>query len=189
MGVKEPRSASSRRATQTCLRCRRGIPPASRRVFGAVFTFVLIAVSAGVFITLAVLNATDLATTLWLEGLGIPLLCLAGWPWLRRMDEANGSRLAEIAPRVALLEHAATLIESTRSAVETLARQSTTVDVSAGQEIVRQGDAADALYLIQSGILKVRSHGESNEEVQLALLGTTISARSDSCSVYPGRLA
>src|SRR5262249_5665940 len=52
------------------------------RAFGAVFTFVLIAVSAGVFITPAVLRATGLATTLWLEGLGIPLLCLAGWPWL-----------------------------------------------------------------------------------------------------------
>jgi CRP-like cAMP-binding protein len=129
------------------------------------------AVSAGVFITPAVLNATDLATALWLEGLGIPLLCLAGWPWLRRMDEANASRLAEIAPRVALLQRAAILIESSRSALETLARQSTTVDVSAGQDVVRQGDAADALYLIESGTLKVSSHGEGNEEIVRGSLG------------------
>ncbi len=43
------------------------------RAFGAVFTFVLIAISAGVFATPLVLNATGLATVLWLEGLGIPL--------------------------------------------------------------------------------------------------------------------
>ncbi len=95
------------------------------RAFGAVFTFVLIAISAGVFATPLVLNATGLATVLWLEGLGIPLLCLAGWPWLRRMDEANSALVAEIAPRVALLQRAALLVDSSRSALESLARQST----------------------------------------------------------------
>jgi CRP-like cAMP-binding protein len=45
------------------------------------------------------------------------------------------------------------------------------VDVGAGQDVVRQGDAADALYLIESGSLKVRSHGRNNAAVELAALG------------------
>ncbi len=141
------------------------------RAFGAVFTFVLIAISAGVFVTPVVLNATDLATIVWLEGLAIPLLCLAGWPWLRRMDQVNAAELAEMAPRVDLLQRAAILVESSRWAVENLARQSTVVDVAPGEAVVRQGAPADALFLIESGTLNVKSHDEANHEVELASLG------------------
>jgi predicted MFS family arabinose efflux permease len=141
------------------------------RVFGAFFTFVLIAISAGAMLTPVVLHATGLDTTLWLAGLGIPVLCLAGWPWLRRMDEANAADLAEIAPRVALLQRAAILVESSRSALENLARQSTVVNVAPGEDVVHQGDPADAFYLIESGTLKVTAHDETNEAVELASLG------------------
>jgi Cyclic nucleotide-binding domain len=141
------------------------------RAFGTVFTFVLIAISAGVFVTPVVLNATDLATTVWLEGLAIPLLCLAGWPWLRRMDQVNAAELAEMAPRIALLQRAAILVESSRWAVENLARQSTVVNVPPGAAVVHQGDPADALYVIESGTLNVKSRDEANKEVDLASLG------------------
>ena len=112
-----------------------------------------------------------LATVVWLEGLAIPLLCLAGWPWLRRMDQVNAAELAEMAPRVALLQRAAILVESSRWAVENLARQSTVVDVAPGEAVVRQGAPADAPFLIESGTLNVKSHDEANQDVELASLG------------------
>ena len=92
------------------------------RVFGAFFTFVLIAISLGALATPPVLDAAGLDATLWLAGGLIPVLCLAGWPWLHRMDDANVAQLAEIAPRVALLQRAAILAESSRSTLERLAR-------------------------------------------------------------------
>jgi hypothetical protein len=87
-------------------------------------------------LTPVILHATDLDTTLWPAGLRIRVLCLAGWPWLRWMDQANAAALAEIEPRVALLQRAAIVVESSRSGLENLARQSTVVDVPQRDDVV-----------------------------------------------------
>ena len=36
-----------------------------------------------------VIEHAGLDASLWMAGLGIPALCLLGWPWLRSMDRAN----------------------------------------------------------------------------------------------------
>jgi predicted MFS family arabinose efflux permease len=141
------------------------------RVFGAFFTFVLVAISLGALVTPPVLAAAGLDATLWLAGGAIPVLCVLGWPWLRRMDEDNVAQLAAIAPRVALLQRAAILAESSRSTLERLARGSTMLDVAADQDVVRQGEEADALYVIGTGTVRVRSGAGTAQERQLARLG------------------
>jgi hypothetical protein len=141
------------------------------RVFGAFFTFVLIAISLGALVTPLVLGTVGLDNTLWLAGAAVPALCLLGWPWLHRMDEMNEAELGEIAPRVALLQRAAILAESSRSTLERLAKGSTMVTLATDEDAVREGDEADALYIIDYGSMKVRWHAATAQERELAALG------------------
>jgi CRP-like cAMP-binding protein/MFS family permease len=141
------------------------------RVFGAFFTFVLLAIVSGAVLAPVVLSSTNLLTTLWLAGGGVPALCLLGWPWLRRMDRANLARLAEITPRVALLQRAAIFAKSSRPVLENLARASTMVDVPGGAAVVKEGEPADALYIVESGALMVTSEGAGPGASALSSLG------------------
>jgi predicted MFS family arabinose efflux permease len=140
------------------------------RVFGAFFTFVLLAITLGALITPQVLDHTSLDTTLWLAGVGIPAVAVLGWPMLRRMDNANVARLAAIEPRIAVLQRAAILAEASRGVLERLAAGATELDVEAGQPVVTQGEEADAFYVIEDGGMAVSSHGEDGVEKQLPAL-------------------
>jgi predicted MFS family arabinose efflux permease len=141
------------------------------RVFGAFFTFVLLAITLGAIVTPQVLDHTSLDTTLWLAGLALPALCLLGWPWLRAMDNANVARLAALEPRIAVLQRAAILAEASRPVLERLASGATELEVPAGHAVVTQGEEADAFYVIEDGGMAVSSHGEAEVERALPALG------------------
>jgi predicted MFS family arabinose efflux permease len=134
------------------------------RVFGAFFTFVLLAISIGAAVTPQVLSHTSLDTTLLLAGLAIPAACLLGWPWLRRMDNANVLHLAEIAPRIAILQRTAIMAEGSRAVLERVASHATEIEVAADQPVVTQGEEADAFYVVEEGAMAVTSHGEGDAE-------------------------
>lgn len=137
------------------------------RVFGAFFTFVLAAISLGAFLTPFALQATSLDATLWMAGLGIPLLCLLGWPALRGMDNANVATIRQLEPRIAVLQRAAILAEASRAILERIARNAEEITVPAGTEIVHEGDEPDAFYVIQTGSMGVRSRGAGPTETEL----------------------
>jgi MFS family permease len=137
------------------------------RVFGAFFTFVIAAISLGAFLTPIALGATSLDATLWMAGAGLPALCLLAWPALRRMDRANLAELAAIEPRIAVLQRAAILAEASRAILERLGKSATEVTVGAGEDVVREGEEADAFYVIESGSMAVRSHGTEAVEHEL----------------------
>jgi predicted MFS family arabinose efflux permease len=137
------------------------------RVFGAFFTFVLAAISLGAFLTPFALQATSLDATLWMAGLGIPLLCLLGWPALRRMDNANVAKVVALEPRIAVLQRAAILAEASRPILERLAMNAEEVTVPAGTAVVREGDEPDAFYVIETGSMGVRSRGAGPAEAEL----------------------
>jgi predicted MFS family arabinose efflux permease len=141
------------------------------RVFGAFFTFVLAAITLGAFVTPILLDHTSLNTTLWLAGLALPAACLLGWPWLRKMDNSNVAHLAEIEPRIAVLQRAAILAEASRSVLERLAGSAAEVEVPIGRAVVTQGEEADAFYVIESGAMTVSARSEAGVELQLAPLG------------------
>jgi predicted MFS family arabinose efflux permease len=150
----------------------RSMPPEKlARVFGAFFTFVLLAITLGAIVTPQVLDHTSLDTTLWLAGLGLPALCLLGWPWLRAMDNANVARIAALEPRIAVLQRAAILAEASRPVLERLASGATELDVPAGEAVVTQGEEADAFYVIEDGSMAVSSHGEGEHERELPAMG------------------
>ena len=87
------------------------------------------------------------------------------------MDQANQAELALVEPRLALLQRAAILASSSRPVLERLARDATVVDVAAGQDVVREGDEADALYLVEAGAMRVSSHEGTGRERELTSLG------------------
>lgn len=143
--------------------------PADRlaRVMGAFFTLVLGAISLGAVLTPVLFDHTSLNATLWAAGLGLPVLCLLGWPWLVRMDNANVAHLAAIKPRVLVLQRAAILAEASQAVLERLATGATEVQVPAGAAVVTEGEEADAFYVIESGAMSVRSHGDAPLDTDL----------------------
>jgi MFS family permease len=130
------------------------------RVFGAFFTFVLLAISVGALVTPQVIGGLGLDASLWLAGAALPALCALGWPWLRRMDEANVAHLAVIEPRVIALEKLGILANATRPILERLADRATEVDVPAGSVVIREGDEADAFFVLLKGEMAVNARGE-----------------------------
>lgn len=137
----------------------RSLPPhLISRVFGVFNTLVLAAVAVGALVAPAVLRATSLDTTLLLVGLGVPASVLLGWPWLRRMDHEAVRRLAELRPRVAVLEVLGIFSAAPRHVLERLAGAVTEQEVATGTVIIQEGDAADALYVIASGEVAVSVH-------------------------------
>jgi len=141
------------------------------RVMGAFFTLVLGAISLGALLTPQLYEHTNLDTTIWVAGLGLPALCLLGWPWLVRMDNSNLAHLAEIRPRLLVLQRAAILAEASQSVLERLASTATELEVPAGVAVVTEGEPADAFYVIESGVMAVHSHGESTVSTALPPLG------------------
>jgi predicted MFS family arabinose efflux permease len=131
------------------------------RVFGAFFTFVLLAISLGALVTPQVIAGLGLDASLWLAGAALPAVCLLGWPWLRRMDAANVAHLEVIEPRVLALEKLGILADATRPILERLADRATEVDVPAGSVVIREGDEADAFYVLLQGEMAVEARGEA----------------------------
>jgi CRP-like cAMP-binding protein/predicted MFS family arabinose efflux permease len=131
------------------------------RVFGAFNTLLLAAVALGALITPVVLGYAGLDTTLLLAGFGISLVVLATWPWLRRMDREALRRLEELRPRIAVLEVLGIFSSVPRNVLERLARRPTEIDAPSGTTVVREGEVADALYVIASGEVAVTAADET----------------------------
>ena len=141
------------------------------RVFGAFFTLVLLAISLGALVTPYIITEAGLDASLWFAGALLPALCLLGLPWLHRMDAANLAQAAALEPRVEALARTGIFAEASRPVLEQLARAATDVEVPAGTVVIREGDEADALYLLLDGTMAVAAHGDSGEEHGLPAMG------------------
>jgi hypothetical protein len=137
------------------------------RVFGAYFSGVLLAISLGALVTPFVISQLGLDASLWLAGGLLPALCLLGWPWLRRMDTENVTKLARMEPRVLALGKLGILADASRPVLERLAAESVELDVPVGTTLIREGEEADALYVLLEGEMAVRARGEGTTEVDL----------------------
>lgn len=107
----------------------------------------------------ALLQATSLETTLLVFGLGFSALSLLGLAPLVRADRRAAAALAELAPRVAMLDRLDLLDGAPGRTLEQLAGAVQVQQVAAGQVVVREGDDADALYVIERGTLEVTKRG------------------------------
>ena len=129
------------------------------RVFGAFDALMVSAVLVASLLTPVSLALLGLDGTLWLTGLGVPLACAACWPLLAQVDAESARRRTLLAPKVALLARAGLFAEVREGALEQLADDAELVEVPAGQVVLRQGDPADAFYVIDAGTFEVTSTG------------------------------
>ena len=130
------------------------------RVFGVFFAFVLGAISLGSLITPAVISGLGLNGALLVMAFAPAGVGLLGFPALLAIDRATAARTAELAPRVAMLDRLGMFATASRPILERLARDAAEVAFAAGTVILREGDAADALYVLVDGEVEVTARGE-----------------------------
>ena len=141
------------------------------RVFGVFFALVLAAISLGSLLAALLEGSLRLHPTLAILGLGVPALALLAYPWLHRIDSAAVRGLAEIRGKVALLSTLGIFSGGTQATLEQLARASAGIEFSTGAVIIREGDPADALYVLREGEVDVSSRGEASESRYLRTMG------------------
>ena len=131
------------------------------RVFGVFFAFVLGAISLGALITPQIISATSLNGGIWAMAVGPFALGLLGYPALMNMDRMAAAKTALLAPKVAVLEQLGMFAAASRQVLERLAAASEEVTFTPAETIIREGDAADFLYVLVEGEVEVTARGET----------------------------
>ena len=84
---------------------------------------------------------------------------LLGLPTLLRADRTSAAVAARLRPRVELLSGLDLLADADRATLERLAAAAEEVVLPAGGVLIRQGDPADALWILVRGELSVCATG------------------------------
>jgi MFS family permease len=139
----------------------RAVPSdALARVFGVFFAFILGAMALGAVVTPAVVSSLGLDGGLWVMALVPSALAIAGYPALVAIDRQTASRASELEPKVALLSKLEIFAVATRPILERLAAAASEVAFGPGNAVVREGEPADALYVLVEGEVEVSARGE-----------------------------
>ncbi len=134
------------------------------RVFGVFFALVLTAISIGAVITPPIVDGLGLNAALVVLAVAPTLLGLACYPVLAALDRQAAGLLAVLAPRIAVLERLSIFAGAGRPALERLASAAEEVDVAPGEAIVREGEPAEAIFVLVEGRVEVTSRGEAGGE-------------------------
>ena len=140
------------------------------RVFGVFFALVLAAISLGSLLAATMVASIHLHESLIVVGILVPVVAGMAYPWLRRMDNRAEQRARELAPMVALLGQLGIFAAGSRAILERLAAACTVQDVASGTVVVREGEPADAFYVLRSGVVRVDAVGEGTQLRELATL-------------------
>lgn len=141
-------------------------PDVAARVFGVFFAVVLGAISLGTVITPAIVSGVGLDAALIVMAFVPAAVGLLAFPALRALDRDAQTRLAELAPRVALLEKLGIFAAAPRPVLERLAAACVEVTFPAGATIIREGDVADALYVLLDGEAEVVAGGHAHGQAE-----------------------
>lgn len=125
------------------------------RVFGVLESIVAISIGLGSILASGVIAWLGLEAALVAIGLLCPVLALASWWRLRRLDRAVGALDVE----VGLLQRVPMFQPLPLPAIEQLARGLEPVEVAAGRAVFAQGDIGDRYYVIQNGEAEVIGDG------------------------------
>ncbi len=137
------------------------------RVFALLDTGAYAVSIAGSFAAAALLQATDLRTTLLILGLGYAAVSIAGIRPLMLADNRSAAAVAALQPRIALLQELDLFAALPRTALEELARSLEEVHAESGEVLIREGDSADALWILRTGRVDVMSRGDSEHVREL----------------------
>jgi MFS family permease len=125
------------------------------RVLGIFDTLVLGGILLASLATGILLAHTSVVVALIVIGAGIPVIALLGLPALLRADRTSAQIAARLRPRVDLLSKLDLLADADRPTLERLAAAAEEVTVPAGGILIRQGEPADALWILARGELSV----------------------------------
>lgn len=126
------------------------------RVFGLLESLVAVTVGIGAVATSWLVEAGGIRTALVVVGSVCPVLAVASWWRLGRMD-----RIVSVRDRdVALLRQVPMLRILPLPSIEQLARGLEPVTVPAGEPVFSQGDVGDRFYVIEEGEADVVGDGE-----------------------------
>lgn len=140
----------------------RAVPPEQlARVFGVFFAFVLAAISLGTVITPAIVTAGGLNAGLLTMAFAPFAIGVLGYHSLLAIDRQTAARTEALAPRVAVLEGLGIFATASRAVLESLAAAATEVAFAPRSVIVREGEPADALYVLVEGEVRVTARGEA----------------------------
>src|SRR5580658_9796114 len=132
------------------------------RVLGICDTMILGAILLASLAAGILLAHADVNVALIAVGVGVPAIGLAGLPTLLRADRTSAAEAERLRPRVKLLSELDLLAGADRRTLERLAAAAKEVVMPAGTVIIRQGDEADALWILASGELSVHTSGDGS---------------------------
>jgi MFS family permease len=123
-------------------------------------------------ITAVILHNTDLTTTLLTIGFGFSVAAILGLGPVLRADARTVAAVRALRPRVDLLESLGLFAGASRAALETLARGAKEIEMPADMVVVREGDEADALWVLTSGAVTVSARGEAGRSRRLRTMSS-----------------
>ncbi len=124
------------------------------RVFGAMESAVVGGMALGALLMPILISTIGLRSGLVVIGAGVSVVVVLGIPGLRRIDKVA------LAPAgLDLIRGVAMLGPLSDNVLERLARRSVTVSVPSGQTVLREGDAGDQFFIIESGTVEVTIRG------------------------------
>jgi hypothetical protein len=137
------------------------------RVLGIFDTVILAGILLANLAVGILIAHTDLTVALVAVGVGIPAIGLAGLPRVLRADRTSAAAAERLRPRVELLSELDLLAGADRRTLERLAAAAEEVTVPAGRVIIREGDQADALWILVRGELSVSIRGDGPQPREL----------------------
>ncbi len=140
------------------------------RVLGIFDTVLLAGILLASLATGILLAHTGVNVALVAVGVGIPVLGLAGLPTLLRADRASASVAQQLRPRGELLAGLDLLEGADRRTLERLASAAEGTVMAPGVVVIREGDEADALWILARGELSVSAVGDGSVPRELAVV-------------------
>jgi MFS family permease len=138
------------------------------RVLGVFDTVILAGILLASLATGILLAHASLDVALALIGIGVPVIGLIGLPTLLRADRTSAAAAERLRPLVDLLSELDLLTGADRSTLERLAAAAEEVTMPSGSVVIREGDEADALWILTHGALSVSVAGGGPQPRELA---------------------
>lgn len=134
-------------------------PEVMARVFAVFDSLCLAAILVGATLTSWIIGAGGAEAGVWLTGAAAFAISLAGLPWLIGVDRVAAARRAALAPRIAIIEACGLFDLVPEGGLLELAAQAEETTLRVDDVAVREGDVADAFYIVMAGTLGVHGAG------------------------------
>jgi CRP-like cAMP-binding protein len=140
------------------------------RVMAIMTTLAIGGMLGGALLPVPLLRGPGLDTTLVVFAVVLVVITVAGIRPLVVADRRGAELLAMLTPRITLLEALDLFSAAPRATLEQLAKAVEVLELEQGVVFVRQGEEADALYVIVTGAVEVSTaDGWGNERVHSGL--------------------